>query len=89
MKFGLNHNIRYHNQVFHCQTEDLGHTKQSIVTHLFLNGQVIASLQTSYLSTHTPETLLASMKNQHQSIMKQLIRGEFDNAINEPKKGTS
>ena len=85
MQSGFNTNCRYRGVVFHVQTEDSGIKTPVIVTHLFQQGNVIASLRRDYTDQLDKqdwvERVRRQMQAQHQSMLRQLIRGEHDVAI--------
>ncbi|MDG2050784.1 MAG: hypothetical protein P8M78_11545 [Myxococcota bacterium] len=85
MQGGFNTNCRYRDVVFHVQTEDSGVNNPVIVTHLFNQGNVIASCRCEY-SEHLEESGWAErvrrlMQRQHKDMLRQLIRGDHDTAI--------
>ena len=85
MQGGFNTNCRYRGVVFHVQTEDSGIKNPIIVTHLFHEGNVIASCRRDYsdqLGTRDwVERAREQMQAQHKTMLRQLIRGEHDVAI--------
>ena len=85
MQTGFNTNCRYQGIVFHVQTEDGGITKPRVVTHLFQEGNVLASLEKEYADfVAVPDLgrrVQSWMKVQHQEMLRQLIRGDYDQAI--------
>lgn len=85
MPVGYNHNVCYGGRVFHAQTEACGKDNPSILTHLFLQGMVVASLRTSYGhlldQPDLDQRLRREMQDQHKAILKQLCRGELDACI--------
>ncbi len=84
---GYNHNIRYHERIYHVQTEDSGLARPHILTHLFLDGMIVASLRTDYselISAPDNEAVVREiMQEQHKQIMKMLRRGDLDERIDE------
>jgi hypothetical protein len=82
---GYNHNIGYRNNVFHVQTEDSGLDRPHLITHLFLDGMIVATLRTDYAHlTGDPEhvkPVRKLMQEQHKAIMYKLRRGELDGQI--------
>jgi hypothetical protein len=86
---GYNHNIHYHERIYHVQTEDSGLARPHILTHLFLDGMIIASLRTDYselIAAPDNEAVVREiMQEQHKQIMKMLRRGELDQRIDELK----
>lgn len=84
---GYNHNIHYKSQVFHIQTEDSGLDNPHIITHLFIGGNIIKTRKTSYADIvsvdgdRRRELLVELMQGQHKSMLKDLIKGRCDDAI--------
>jgi len=85
MQSGFNTNCRYRGVVFHVQTEDSGIKTPVIVTHLFQQGNVIASCRGDYSDQLEKqdwvERVRQQMQAQHKSMLRQLIHGEHDAAI--------
>ena len=46
---GYNHNLRHGGRVFHVQTEDSGLPHAHYITHLFVGGNIVASIKSSYV----------------------------------------
>lgn len=85
-QMGFNNNIKYHEQVFHVQTEDSGLDAPHIITHLFADGgRVIKSHKRNYESeVHRPdvaEHVRGLMKGQHLEMCMWLREGRFDAII--------
>jgi len=82
---GFNHNVKYRDRVFHCQTEDSGINNPHIITHLFVGGNILATKKTSYAdivkSDRLEEVVLDLMQEQHKELLKKLLTGNFDDAI--------
>jgi hypothetical protein len=87
MLSGFNTNFRYRGVLFHVQTEDSGHGKPHVITHLFHGGNIIASEKQSYSDRlgegDIEEVVRKLMEGQHKQMLKQLSRGEHDVAIGE------
>ncbi|MEW5855020.1 MAG: hypothetical protein AB2A00_39960 [Myxococcota bacterium] len=84
---GFNHNIRYKNRIYHIQTEDSGPVNPHIITHLFVGGNIIASKKTTYdqlVKTKAGADLESEVKmmmeEQHKWMLRNLVRGAYDNA---------
>jgi hypothetical protein len=79
---GFNHNVKYGPRVYHVQTEDSGLPHAHYITHLFVGGNIVASLKTSYADKmgdpHLPQVVRALMEGQHKAMLKRLITGEFN-----------
>jgi hypothetical protein len=84
---GFNHNVKYRGRVFHCQTEDSGISNPHIITHLFVGGNILATKKTSYAdivkSDRLEEVVVDLMQEQHKELLKKLLSGQFDDAIEE------
>jgi len=87
MLSGFNTNFRYRGVLFHVQTEDSGRQNPHVITHLFHGGNIIASHKQEYskllLEDDVEEAVKKLMERQHKAILKQLSRGEHDQAIGE------
>jgi hypothetical protein len=85
-QMGFNNNIKFHDQVFHVQTEDSGLDQPHIITHLFADGgRVIKSHKRSYAEAvaraDVAEFVRGLMKSQHLEMVLLLREGRFDNVI--------
>ena len=82
---GYNHNVKYKDKVYHVQTEDSGVENPHIITHLFFGGNIISSVKKSYadivLALNLNELLVEVMQGQHKTVLKDLIRGKYDDDI--------
>lgn len=78
-----NHNVSYAGHTFHIQTEDSGPSRQTLVTHLFLAGDIIATARTQYVldDAAEPTAVVTQMQKQHQDVMRALIAGRHDAAL--------
>jgi len=78
---GFNHNVKYGERVYHVQTEDSGLPHAHYITHLFVGGNIIASMKSSYAEhAELPDLakiVRALMESQHKRMLKRLIAGEF------------
>lgn len=79
---GFNHNVKYGPRVYHVQTEDSGLPHAHYITHLFVGGNIVASMKSSY-ADHAPGPGLqvvvrGLMEHQHKAMLRRLIAGEFD-----------
>jgi hypothetical protein len=79
---GFNHNVKYGPRVYHVQTEDSGLPHAHYITHLFVGGNIVASMKTSYAEQASDPNLHSVvrglMENQHKAMLKRLVAGEFD-----------
>lgn len=81
MLVGYNTNIPYKGKVYHVQTEDNGIKNPVIVTLLYFHGSILASKKISYEhfagSPDYKEKVRELMKEQHKTMLKELIRGKY------------
>jgi hypothetical protein len=79
---GFNHNVKYGPRVYHVQTEDSGLPHAHYITHLFVGGNIVASMKTSYADKASdPElqkVVRSLMEGQHKAMLKRLVSGEFN-----------
>lgn len=82
MNFGHNQNINYNGEMYHVQTEDGGRNNPVITTLVFRDGIVLASRRTSYAdilkSDELDKVVREVMREQHASVIKDLMAGLFD-----------
>jgi hypothetical protein len=93
MLVGYNTNVPYKGTVYHVQTEDSGLKNPVVITLLYLKGTILASRKTSYgelvSSPDYKEKVREIMKEQHKSMIKELIAGKHTSAVTEsPEAGT-
>jgi len=79
---GFNHNVKYGPLVYHVQTEDSGLPHAHYITHLFVGGNIVASMKSSYQEKSgepdLPKVVRGLMEQQHKTMLKRLVTGEFD-----------
>jgi len=79
---GFNHNVKYGPRVYHVQTEDSGLPHAHYITHLFVGGNIVASMKSSYADrakeSDLPKVVRGLMELQHKAMLKRLVAGEFD-----------
>ncbi|TMA28801.1 MAG: hypothetical protein E6J78_05180 [Deltaproteobacteria bacterium] len=79
---GFNHNVKYGAHIYHVQTEDSGLPHAHYITHLFLGGNIVASMKTSYAEKAGERDLQrvvrALMESQHKEMLRRLVGGEFN-----------
>jgi hypothetical protein len=79
MLVGYNTNVPYKGKLYHIQTEDNGLKNPIVVTLLYYKGTILASKKSSYAdiasSPDYKDKVRELMKEQHKSMMKELIRG--------------
>ncbi len=76
--------------MYHVQTEDNGLRNPVIITLLYHKGTILASKKVSYAElTSDPdykEKVRKLMKEQHKTMMKELIRGNYTAELEDPDK---
>jgi hypothetical protein len=79
---GYNTNVRHSGKLFHIQTEDSGIDHPHIITHLFVEGTILATKKNSYdhvLSEPEWEKKVREMmKDQHRQMFVELRDGIHD-----------
>jgi len=80
---GFNHNVQYGPRLYHVQTEDSGLPHSHYITHLFVGGNIVASMKSSYADLvgaepDLPKAVRILMEAQHKAMLKRLISGEFN-----------
>ena len=83
---GFNHNVRFKDRVYHVQTEDNGLKIASVVTQVFLAGQVLAFEKTSYRDVLDGDwndndqvaQIRHRMQEQHKALLKRVTQGAFE-----------
>jgi hypothetical protein len=91
---GFNHNIAYKGRTFHVQTEDSGPSHGHYVTHVFMGGNILASVKGSYaeqLPEWAPTDVFAEvrrrMEDQHKAMLRALLAGAHDPEIERRTSG--
>ena len=85
---GYNHNVRYRGLVFHVQTEDSGVLSPHLFTHLFHGGVIVSTRKLVYDAGADEDAIKSLMQAQHKAVMKDLMRGTFDDKIDQYLGGT-
>jgi hypothetical protein len=80
---GFNHNVQFGPQLYHVQTEDSGLPHAHYITHLFVGGNIVASMKSSYVDLvdaepDLPKAIRILMEAQHKAMLKRLVSGEFN-----------
>ncbi|HWE25164.1 MAG TPA: hypothetical protein VG496_14590, partial [Myxococcales bacterium] len=80
---GFNHNVKFGPRVYHVQTEDSGLPHAHYITHLFVGGNIVASMKSSYVDLvdaepDLPKAVRILMEAQHKAMLKRLVSGEFN-----------
>ena len=90
MLIGYNTNVPYKGEIYHVQTEDSGLKSPVIITLLYLKGTILASKKTSYsdlvASPDYKEKVRELMKEQHKTMLRELIAGKHTGEIQSPAK---
>jgi hypothetical protein len=79
---GYNTNVRHSGNLFHIQTEDSGVDHPHIITHLFVEGTILATKKSSYAhllkKEDWHEDVRQKMKDQHKAMFIELRDGVHD-----------
>lgn len=90
MLVGYNTNVPFRGNMYHIQTEDNGLRNPIIITLLYHKGTILASKKVSYAGfTSDPdykEKVRKLMKEQHKTMMKELIRGNYTADLDDTDK---
>ncbi len=82
---GFNHNLKFGPRIYHVQTEDSGLPHAHCITHLFVGGNILASMKTSYAEEASqPElqrVVRGLMESQHKAMVRRLVAGEFNEKV--------
>ena len=83
---GFNHNITHRDRVFHVQTEDSGVSNPTIVTLLYVGGNILAQKKTSYAellgAPNVAELVRRKMEEQHKEMLRSVVAGKYDGTEN-------
>jgi hypothetical protein len=81
MLVGYNTNVPYKGKLYHVQTEDNGIKNPVILTLLYFRGTILAAKKINYAhlagSPDHKEKIRELMKEQHKTVIKELIRGKY------------
>lgn len=87
---GYNTNVRHAGMLFHIQTEDSGIDHPHIITHLFVEGTILATKKTAYdhvlADADWERQVRTMMKDQHRSMFVELRDGAHDGATSRLNK---
>ena len=81
---GLNHNIMHNGHLYHIQTEDSGRRNPHVISHLFLDGVILATEKNSYAeSVGLPEAEFTEavkkiINKSHRMMINKLVTGGYD-----------
>jgi len=82
MLTGYNTDFKFHEKIYHCQTEDGGVNSPYITSLLYLQGAILASRKTSYADILKADCLddvvRALMMEQHKQMIRDLMHGKLD-----------
>ena len=86
---GFNHNVRFNDRIYHVQTEDNGLKTASVVTQVFLAGQVLALEKISYrdvldelpAENERIAEIQYRMREQHKTLLKRVTQGAFERRV--------
>ncbi len=84
MFLGLNSNVKYGGKIYHVQTEDSGEKYKHAISHLFLDGTILATERMDYsdlmsLPDEEREKLVVErMRKQHKTMVRKLTLGGYD-----------
>lgn len=84
---GFNTNVRYRGRVFHVQTEDSGHSRPHVISHVYHGGTILASEKREYAEhlgdEDLPGVVRRLMEDQHKVMVSRLKGGDYDALITE------
>jgi hypothetical protein len=84
---GFNTNVRYRGRVFHVQTEDSGHSRPHVISHVYHGGTILASEKREYAEhlgdEDLPGVVRRLMEEQHKVMVSRLKGGDYDALIGE------
>jgi hypothetical protein len=79
---GFNHNVTHRQRVYHVQTEDSGVNNPTIVTLLYVGGNILAQKKTSYAellgTPNVAEQVRQRMEEQHKEMLRNVVAGKYD-----------
>ncbi|MFH1436779.1 MAG: hypothetical protein ABIJ56_13810 [Pseudomonadota bacterium] len=79
---GYNNNLRRGEKVYHIQTEDSGKAHPHIITHVFVDGNIVATKKDSYgqylAHDDVDEVIMSMMKKQHKEMAVMIAKGMLD-----------
>lgn len=87
MQKGFNSDIQVRGQSLHVQTEDWGSGNPFLVTRVFSGGAVLKTIKISHDEAlrggprSTEEGLKLALRQQHNRILDQLLRGQLELGI--------
>lgn len=79
---GFNTNLRHEGKIYHVQTEDSGKARPHIITHVFVEGNIVATQKESYEAylgrEDVNEIVKDLMKKQHKEMADRITSGMLD-----------
>ncbi len=91
---GLNSNIRVSEKMFHIQTEDSGPRYGHVISHLFQEGTILASVKTAYKElldldqAELEAEVVKIMRKSHRQMVQKLTSGEYATEMGLNDSGT-
>ncbi len=73
---GLNSNVKHAGKVFHIQTEDSGVKYAHVISHLYSEGTILASIKHEYHDSldQDPEALEAQVRKLMRKSHREMVR---------------
>lgn len=86
---GFNTDVDHDGRVFHVQTEDKGLGNPVVESLIYCGGEILASRQNSYeeqtqAEEFSEEDVLRAMESQHQSMIRDIFNGKYDQEAPKP-----
>jgi hypothetical protein len=82
---GFNTNLKHGGKIYHVQTEDSGKSHPHIITHVFVDGNIIASRKESYQQqlgrSDVNDVVREMMRKQHREMADKVAAGGFDSQL--------
>ncbi|MBM3312902.1 MAG: hypothetical protein FJY80_15510 [Candidatus Aminicenantes bacterium] len=82
---GLSHEVRYKGAVFYVQTQDMGNEAGYVESLIYKGGTLVTSRKSYYYSLlgspELPEKVSRLLKEQHQSVIRDIEIGRFHYAL--------
>jgi len=80
---GFNTDVCHRDRVFHVQTEDKGRSNPIVESLIYCSGEILTSSRTPYRmiaesESYSEEVVLGLMEAQHQSLIRDIRAGKFD-----------
>ena len=79
---GFNNNLRRGGKVYHIQTEDSGKSHPHVITHVFVDGNIVATKKDTYKQylerDDADDVIMGMMKKQHKEMAVMISKGMLD-----------